>query len=91
MTLEEVERIIRDTKVSSLTANSGDLIRNMLEEIYYEGYCDGYTHVQRIVAMHYPRIFGCSNKEFFDENMDKIHRRLNAILDFEKESNKSDS
>ena len=82
---EEFEKIIRETKVSSLCSNSGDALLDLLKEIYYEGYRDGYTHVQGMIAMHYPRIFGCHYDEYFNENMEKIRRRVNAISELEKE------
>ena len=85
MKKDEFETIISETKVSSLSANSGDALRDLLEEIYYEGYRDGFTHVQGMIAMHYPRIFGCHYDEYFNENMDKIRRRMDAISELEKE------
>ena len=85
MTKKEFEKIIRETKVSSLWSNSGDAFIDLLKEIYYEGYRDGFTYVQGMISIHYPRIFGCNSDEYFNQNMDKIRRRMDAISELEKE------
>ena len=83
MKQEELQNIIRDTRVSSAIYSSGDPFRDLLSEIYFEGYQDGYNHLKDIIERQEPRIFGCGSSEFFAKNMDKIRRRTNAIFEAE--------
>ena len=41
MTREEYDKIARENRFSSLTVNTDDPLRNILEEIYWEGYKAG--------------------------------------------------
>lgn len=84
MTQEELHNIIHDTRVSSAIYSTGDPFRDLLSEIYFEGYVDGYNHLKDIIEWQEPRIFGCGSSEFFAKNMDKIRRRADAILEAEE-------
>ena len=85
MTKDEFNRIVGETKVSTLCSYSDDPLRDLLAEIYFEGYRDGFKHIKGIVDNFEPRIFGCNSEKFFEKNMDKINRRVQAISDLEKE------
>ena len=82
---EEFEAIVRETRVSSLTANHGDPLRDLAEEIYWEGYCAGYNRAANLLQQLRPRIAGSNAEAFFNENIEKIHRRVKAMetLDLE--------
>ena len=76
---EEFDQIVRETKVSSLSVDHGDPLRDLMEEIYWAGYTDGYTHAIGILQMTGPSIFGSKADKFFEKNMLKIHRRIEAM------------
>lgn len=76
---EEFDLIVRETKVSSLSVNHEDPLRDLMEEIYWEGYCDGYRHAIGILQRTGPSIFGSNADTFFKRNMSKIHKRVEAI------------
>ncbi len=89
MTREEYAQIVRANRFSSLTVNSGDPLRDTLEEIYWEGYKAGYCRAINDLQMLGPRIFNTGIKSFFQQNIDKIKCQLEAmrqIDDYEKES-----
>lgn len=79
MTEEELSNIIANNKVSSLCSFSGNPLIDLLKEIYYEGYCEGYNHAIGILQNTGPRIFGCQMDEFIKNNMEKINNRMAAI------------
>ena len=79
MTEEQYNQFKMNNKVSSLNANSGDRIQDLMEEIYYEGFYEGYEHAIRKLQMTGPTIFGCNFKEYFGKYMPTIHARLDAI------------
>ena len=81
MTREEFKKIVWETKVSGMTANHGDPLRDLLSEIYYEGYRDGYIHAAELLGNLGPGLAGCDMDRFFDKNMEKIHRRVDAIIE----------
>lgn len=76
---DEFDQIVRETKVSSLSVNYGDPLRDLMEEVYWEGYSDGYRHAIGILQMTGPSIFGSNADEYFKKNMKKIRRRVEAI------------
>ena len=49
MTKDEFNRIVGETKVSTLCSYSDDPLRDLLAEIYFEGFKDGFTHLKGIV------------------------------------------
>lgn len=79
MTREEFKKIVWETKVSVLTTNHGDPLRDLLSEIYYEGYREGYVHAAELLRNLGPGLAGCDMDRYFTKNMGKIHRRVDAI------------
>ena len=86
MMKEEFENIVANNKVSSLCSFSGNPLIDLLKEIYYEGYCEGYNHAVGILQIDGPRIFGCRMDEFIKNNMEKINNRMAAIEKYCQES-----
>ena len=82
MTKEEFETIVRNNKVSSLCFSSNDPLSDLLVEIYFEGYCDGYNHVINVARNLGPRIFGSSHRKFIEERIKSIRARLSAIEEY---------
>lgn len=85
MTREEFKKIVWETKVSGLTANHGDPLRDLLSEIYFEGYREGYIHAVELLGSFGPGLAGCDMDKFFDNNMGKIHRRVEAINELQRD------
>ena len=69
MTREEFKKIVWETKVSGLTANHGDPLRDLLSEIYFEGYREGYIHAVELLGSFGPGLAGCDMDKFFENNM----------------------
>lgn len=83
MTQDELNDIISENRVSTAVFRTNDKLCDLLEEIYYEGYRDGYNHLKGIIERQDPRIFGCHSDSYFEKNMDKIRRRVDAIHEAE--------
>ncbi len=85
MTKEELEKIVNDNKVSSLCSFSGDPLTDLLKEIYFEGYCEGYNHAAGLLQNLGPRIFGCRMDDFLEKNKNRIRERMSAIIKYNAE------
>lgn len=85
MTEEQYDKFKSDNKVSTLSAWTGDYVQDLMEEVFYEGYCAGYESAIRRLRITGPSSLGCNFKKFFDENMPTIHAHLNAIREIEAE------
>ncbi len=82
MTKEVFDDIVRNNKVSSINSYSNDPLSDLLVEIYFEGYCDGYNHVINVARNLGPRIFGSGHREFVEKHIDNIRARLSAIEEY---------
>ena len=47
MTEEQYDKFKSDNKVSTLSAWTGDYVQDLMEEVFYEGYCAGYESAIR--------------------------------------------
>ena len=84
MTEEQYNLFKMNNSVSSLTSNSGDRVQDLMEEIYYEGFKEGYGYAVSWLELFGPSMFGCNLKKYFDKHMPTIHARLDAIREIEE-------
>lgn len=87
MTKEEYRTWKWNYKFNGLAIGGDDELGELLREIYYSGYNDGFRHainlLQQFEGGH------CLDMDiFFDRNMAKIQKRLDAIRELEDDRNK---
>ena len=83
LTKAKFDKVVQETRLSSLSCNHGDPLRDLAEEIYWEGYCAGYKRAAELLQTIRPRVFGSNADAFLDANIDRIHRRVDAIAEYQ--------
>ena len=89
MNKEEFEKIVKETKVTGATINTGDPLQDLMSEVYWEGYKDGRQSAINLIQLVGPSLLSTRMREFLDGNMDRIHRRVDAIREHQKEKNEN--
>lgn len=84
MTKEQYNQFKMNNSVSSLNSNSGDKVQDLMKEVYYEGFCEGYEYAIGRLQLIGPSIFGCRFDDYFGKYMPKIRARLDAIRELEE-------
>lgn len=90
MTDEEYFSIKRENQISNYSSWNQDQTRALMEEVCWEGFRDGYNNAIDWLQMTGPSMIGSRVGSFFDRNMPKIHRRLDAIRQIDRRREKGD-
>lgn len=79
MTNEEFIIQKRANKISEFSSWTQDQVRALMEEVYWEGYREGFNNAVYRLQTFGPSLLESRMDAYFDSNMPKIHRRLKLI------------
>ena len=85
MAKEELDKIIKETPITSTPMDGEDPLRSMLTEIYFEGFSDGFLHARDILTSFGPNLLASNVVQYIESNIDNIESRLAAIQKYREE------